>query len=111
MENSFKKLHDEVMADPVRRARVEEIERATEVVLRLAKLRESRCATQQQVANELEVSQANISRIEHESDLYLSTLRNYVEALGGHLEIAAIFDDERIVLVEKKDSEIAASTQ
>ena len=30
------------------------------------------------------------------SDIYLSTLRSYVEALGGHLEIAAVFGDERL---------------
>ena len=109
MANSFKKLRDQVRSDPVRSAQVDEMKRAMYTALRLAELRESRQATQQQIANELSVTQANISRIEHESDLYLSTLRNYVEALGGHLEIAAVFDEERIVLVEKQDSKVAAS--
>ena len=35
-----------------------------------------------------------MSRIEHEEDVYLSTLRNYVEALGRRLEIAAVFPDQ-----------------
>jgi len=40
----------------------------------------------------------NVSRLEGRSDVYLSTLRSYVEALGGHLEIAAVFPDERVAI-------------
>ncbi len=47
------------------------------------------------MAERLEKSQGNISELEHRSDVYLSSLREYVEALGGQLEIAAVFDDER----------------
>ncbi len=47
----------------------------------------------------LGVTQANISRIEHEEDLYLSTLRSYVEALGGRLEVNAVFADGVVSLV------------
>ena len=36
------------------------------------------------------------TRLEGRSDIYLSTLRSYIEALGGHLEIAAVFGDERL---------------
>lgn len=103
MANSFKKLRDQVRSDPARSARVDELKRAMHTAMRLAELRESRKATQKQVASELNVSQANISRIEHESDLYLSTLKNYIEALGGRLEIAAVFDDERVVLVTEPE--------
>ncbi len=109
MANSYKQLRDQIRSDPERSARVDEMKQAMYTALRLAELRESREATQQQVAHELSVSQANISRIEHESDIYLSTLRNYVEALGGQIEIAAVFGDERVMLVEKQDAEVAAS--
>jgi hypothetical protein len=44
----------------------------------------------------LGISQGNVSRLEGRSDVYLSTLRSYIEALGGHLEIAAVFDDQRL---------------
>jgi len=47
-------------------------------------------------ADTLGISQGNVSRLETRSDVYLSTLRSYVEALGGHLEIAAVFGDERV---------------
>jgi len=50
------------------------------------------------VASKFSVSQANISRIEHEEDLYLSTLREYVEALGGELQLKAVFEDQEIYL-------------
>jgi hypothetical protein len=47
------------------------------------------------VAGRLGVSQGNVSELERREDLYLSTLREYVEALGGTLELTAVFDDER----------------
>lgn len=51
-----------------------------------------------QLAEQLSISQGNVSRLEARSDVYLSTLRSYVEALGGHLEIAAVFGDERVAV-------------
>jgi transcriptional regulator with XRE-family HTH domain len=65
----------------------------------LAALRSERGVSQRQVAGALGVSQANVSRIEHEEDVYLSTLRRYVAALGGELEVTAVFPDERVTLV------------
>lgn len=74
---------------------VAERQRAMEDALALADLRRSRHVTQVQLAEVLGISQGNVSRLEGRSDVYLSTLRSYVQALGGHLEIAAVFDDER----------------
>ncbi len=70
--------------------------RAIEDALALAELRQSRHVTQVQLAETLGITQGNVSRLEARSDVYLSTLRSYVEALGGHLEIAAVFGDERV---------------
>jgi len=77
-------------------ANVAERKRAIEDVLALAQLRQSRHVTQVQLAETLGISQGNVSRLEGRSDIYLSTLRSYIEALGGHLEIAAVFDDQRV---------------
>lgn len=99
MARKFKELRDPIMADPVRRERVEQHKRAIRDALELAALREARGATQQQVAQVLDVTQANISRIEHEEDLYLSTLSGYVAALGGRLELRAVFPDQTVELV------------
>jgi len=95
---SFDELRSGVDADAVRRARVEEIKRAMRDVLALSRLREERGLTQQELAEQMHVTQANVSRVEHQDDLYLSTLRNYIEALGGRLEVHAVFDDQTVDL-------------
>ncbi len=79
---------------------MERHKRAIHDALALARLRESRNLTQQQLARTLNVSQANVSRIEHEEDLYISTLRSYVRALGGRLEVNAVFPEETVELIE-----------
>jgi DNA-binding XRE family transcriptional regulator len=93
----FDALREPIDADPVRRSRVDDYKHAMREAVVLAQLRESRAVTQEQLAVTLEVSQPNVSRIEHQDDLFLSTLRSYVEALGGQLELRAVFDDETLV--------------
>ena len=65
---------------------------------RLGDLRRARDFTQGQLAETLRVSQAQVSRIENQADLYLSTLRSYVEAMGGELSLVATFDDRTVPL-------------
>jgi DNA-binding XRE family transcriptional regulator len=67
---------------------------------RLAELRKQHGYTQHDLADALHVSQARISKMEHGelSRTELSTIRRYVEALGGRLEVIADFGDERLVL-------------
>jgi DNA-directed RNA polymerase specialized sigma subunit len=95
----FSILRREIDKDPERRRRVNEMKRAYEDAERLMVLRKQRNLTQQDVADALNVSQANVSRIEHEDDVYLSTLRAYIEALGGELEITARFPDGEVLRV------------
>lgn len=57
----------------------------------LYELRRARQLSQEQLARELHVRQANVSKIERRADVYVSTLRSYVEAMGGELEITAKF--------------------
>ncbi len=73
--------------------------------LALAELRQSQGLTQREVAETLGVSQANISRIEHEEDVYLSTLRSYAEALGGRLEVNVVFPEMTYTFVAAEDDE------
>lgn len=61
--------------------------------LPLLELRKARSLSQQKLAEALDTSQGEISKIEHRTDLYLSTLRNYIEAMGGELDIIARFKD------------------
>lgn len=54
--------------------------------------------TQQQMAEAIGVAQSQLSRMERRQDHVLSTLRTYVEALGGELEIVAVMGDTRVKL-------------
>lgn len=80
------------------RERVESIKRAMRLEVALAQLREQRGLSQATVAERLATSRPNVSRIEKESDVRLSTLERYIEALGGRLEIHAVFDDQDVTL-------------
>jgi len=62
------------------------------------KLRQARRKTQIAVAQKLKIQQGAVSRIERQSDFLLSTLRAYVGALGGQLELRAIFPDGDFVI-------------
>ena len=69
--------------------------RALRDALGLARIRAERQVTQVELATRLDRSQGNISELERRSDVYLSSLREYVEALGGELEVNAVFDGVR----------------
>lgn len=90
---NFEILRNKMDADPERRERVEEIGRAYDAVLALADLRESLSVTQAELAGALGVSQPNVSKLEGKGDIRLSTLGAYVAALGGRLEVRAVFPD------------------
>jgi transcriptional regulator with XRE-family HTH domain len=66
--------------------------------LALAEIREHRGLTQVDVARVMQTSQASVSKLERREDLYLSTLRGFVEALGGQLELSAVFPEGRIAI-------------
>ena len=62
----------------------------------LEEIRKARGMTQVKLADALGVNQSEVSKIEHRTDIYLSTLAGYVEALGGKLEIRAVFPDREM---------------
>jgi transcriptional regulator with XRE-family HTH domain len=84
-------------------ARRKKIEaRAAELIAEEMSLRELRRAhrmTQKHMAEKLGIGQDGISRLEQRSDLLISTLRGYVEAMGGSLSIIAEFPDRKPVAV------------
>lgn len=86
---------------PLNERRVAAYRRLMDAELRLAEARRGRGVSQAAIAQALEVSQPNVSRIEREDDVYLSTLARYVGALGGHLEVLAVFDDETVTLLRE----------
>jgi len=73
----------------------------------LRQIREARERSQEAVAKMLHIKQAAVSKLERRTDMYLSTLRGYIEAMGGELEIIARFPDQavRITQFEALDPE------
>ncbi|HEU4881778.1 MAG TPA: XRE family transcriptional regulator [Longimicrobium sp.] len=71
----------------------------------LVELRQARDFTQAELAQALGTTQASVSKLERRSDMYLSTLRRLVEAMGGELEITARFADGEIRLGQLTVSE------
>lgn len=72
-------------------------------VLPLATLKELRKRarrTQEDLAQTLGVGQDTISRLEKRSDMLLSTLRHYVESVGGRLALVATFPDQHAVVID-----------
>lgn len=69
--------------------------------LSLQALRKARARSQKQVGERLKVKQAEVSKIERRTDLYVSTLRHYIEAVGGELEIIARFPDRPPVRISQ----------
>ena len=65
----------------------------------LQKLREARERSQVEIAQKLGVNQAAVSKMERRADMYISTLRKLIEAMGGELEIIARFPDQREVRI------------
>lgn len=104
----WSKLRNELMAKPgakegVERAREESLEE-----IRLYELRHAEAVSQAELGGRLEVTQGAISKFEHAEDVRISTLRQYLEALGARLELVAVFDEEdRRVPIELRKQPVA----
>jgi DNA-binding XRE family transcriptional regulator len=78
--------------------------RLIEDEMTLRDLRRAHELTQARMAEALHITQDGVSRIEQRSDFLLSTLRSYVEAMGGQLRLVAEFPDRRPVVISGLDS-------
>lgn len=67
--------------------------------LSLCELRRAHKLTQERIAETLGIGQDQVSRLEQRSDLLISTLRRYVEAMGGRLTLVAQFPDRKPVVL------------
>ncbi|HQQ70979.1 MAG TPA: helix-turn-helix transcriptional regulator [Alicycliphilus sp.] len=94
MAKNFSELRAKM--SPEAQARAAARAEAMLVQMQLQELRKARNVTQVEVAKAMSVEQAAASTLEHRDAMYVSTLREYVEALGGELKLVASFPDAEI---------------
>ena len=99
-------LDDMIAGLPVDQQREVEAQaaRLIEEETTLRDLRKAHALTQQRMAEALHISQDGVSRIEQRSDLLLSTLRSYIETMGGKLRLVVEFPDRQPVTLADFDS-------
>lgn len=90
----FSELREGVEARPGASDRLAAKRADTLEEIRLWELRHAEAVSQAELAGRLDVTQGAISKLEHSEDVRVSTLRQYLEALGARLELVAVFDDE-----------------
>src|SRR4051812_2860939 len=88
---NFRELQAKMPADA--QARVAARVKETLENMALDELRAARALTQENLAQVLNVNQAAISKLERRTDMYVTTLARFIEAMGGRLEIRAVFPD------------------
>ena len=69
----------------------------------LQELRQAHQMSQERLAELLSTKQANVSRMERRTDMYISTLRSYIEAMGGELDIVARFPNGEVHINQFED--------
>ena len=106
MANSFNKLKSK-MSVSARKAATEQAKKML-AEMPLQELRQAKHLSQERLAEVLVTKQANVSRIERRTDMYISTLRSYIEAMGGKLDIVASFPEGDIHISQFKDIEATA---
>jgi transcriptional regulator with XRE-family HTH domain len=91
MSRNFKELEARMSAESI--ARSDEIYARLKAEMALEELRGALRMTQRQLAKTLNVDQSAISKLERRTDMYVSTLERFIEAMGGRLEIRAVFPE------------------
>ena len=81
---------------PESQTRVDALVKKLRTEMPLHELRQVQALSQDTLAKALHVNQAAISKMERRTDMYISTLRNYIRAMGGELEIIATFPEGQV---------------
>ena len=83
---------------PERRRRIDDMKQDLLAEMPLHELRRARALTQRDMARMLEVNQPAVSKLEQRTDVYVSSLRSYIEAVGGKLKIVAEFPEGEVAI-------------
>ena len=97
MARNFRELQEKM--SPESQVRSEERAQAMLKELPLSELREAQHLTQVELAKRLNIGQDAVSKLEHRADMYLSTLSDFVCAVGGSLELTARFPSGEVHLI------------
>ncbi|QUS39682.1 transcriptional regulator [Tardiphaga alba] len=92
---------------PERQARVAARADGLKKEMALHELRHARQRSQEELARELKVGQPAVAKLERRTDMYVSNLRRYIEALGGSLEITAHFPEGSVTIANFSELEDA----
>ena len=95
---NFSELRNRLPAESLARVKV------TLHDMALDELRTARELTQERLAENLGIRQATVSKIERQSDMYVSTLTRFIEAMGGTLEIRARFPEGSVRIKQFSDA-------
>lgn len=92
------KKFSELRSKMTRESRARALEKAQRDLEEMAldEVREARALTQQHLAKLLGINQAAVSKMERRADMYVSTLQTVIEAMGGRLQIIAVFPEGKI---------------
>ena len=85
---------------PERRRRIDEMKSELLAEIPLHELRRARALTQRDMAKMLKVNQPAASKLEQRADVYVSSLRSYIEAVGGKLKIVAEFPEGEVAITK-----------
>jgi predicted transcriptional regulator len=96
MAKSFRELRKKMSPERQARAKARTEEMLAELALQ--ELRQALNLTQEEVAAAMQMNQGAVSKMEHQSDIYVSTLRKFVSAMGGQLKLVASFPDRDVVI-------------
>lgn len=94
MSKSFNTLKNKL--SPLARKKAQAKSQQLLAEMPLQELRQARQMSQDRMAQILATKQANISRIERRTDMYISTLRSYIKAMGGELDVVARFPEGEV---------------
>ncbi len=94
MAHKWKAIRGKFSAE--REAQIRQRVKEAVSVMTLHQLREARSLTQVNLAKVLNVNQGAVSKMEKRTDMYVSTLRSYIKAMGGDLQIKAVFPEGEV---------------
>lgn len=108
MARKFRELYDKLPA--ASRGRIETRVAEYKAEMALEDLRRDRKLTQVDIARNLGIAQGAVSKIERRGDMHVGTLRKHIEAMGGSLQLRAIFPDVEVPVRLRGDARAEAAT-